>query len=725
MFVKTGSTIILSCIITQSASPPDFVFWYHDGTVVNYDSPRGGVRVTTDKGPTTVSRLQITDSKSSDGGDYSCKPSYADFANVTVHIVGVECVCVDAFRSSMSAEQFVGTFSSCTKNPDTLLGPSDENAAKFRELTKSIYDYTKQKIAILPDELKFKYKVKDALDALHLGRFSDDQVWEELQLENRPFLRQAVKAFSRLSVRNDLKIGVNSKPTTTITEVTSECSDDDSNVSDKKKVRFNLPEGPVAKKAKLTNVKGSVVDDKFFILSELEEFLNIEDQKEEDGDLSEEDENDDIDLFEPVAEEANEIAIGRGAMYQDFFDRPRDESIDVISDESGDSESEAEGEEDAADFDDRDVDSDEGDSGPEQSRDFERIFEQEESDSEGELVENVLGRNSDRSMSDQKLPKSDFEKQQEMTQKKIKELEKQSLEGKPWQLAGEAESDRRPENSLLEEHLQFDYVNREAPLITEETTQKLEDIIIQRIKNASFDDVERKVKPSEQPFEFKRRITLDQEKSKSGLAEVYEKEFLKQTQETKVDEENETHKEIRLMTKNLFVQLDALSNFNFTPRPPESEVKMINNLPAISVEETIPMSVSNATLLAPEEVSGKERREVKSQSEKSATDRMRERRMKKANQHAKRIHRESKEKMKQSNPGLGNKYSKLAKIKEMEGAKKSSLKDDDRGREESSKLTRNAFRSSKGFFAKLQDEVHNSVASVKSNSKNRGERHRL
>ena len=46
----------------------------------------------------------------------------------------------------------------------------------------------------------------------------------------------------------------------------------------------------------------------------------------------------------------------------------------------------------------------------------------------------------------------------------------------------------------------------------------------------AFDDVERKEKPKEDPFEFKKRIVLDQEKSKMSLGELYEQEFLKQQQ---------------------------------------------------------------------------------------------------------------------------------------------------------------------------------------------------
>lgn len=46
----------------------------------------------------------------------------------------------------------------------------------------------------------------------------------------------------------------------------------------------------------------------------------------------------------------------------------------------------------------------------------------------------------------------------------------------------------------------------------------------------SWDDVERRVRPPEKPYDFSRSLPLQQEQSKLSLAEVYEQEYIKQTQ---------------------------------------------------------------------------------------------------------------------------------------------------------------------------------------------------
>ena len=53
-------------------------------------------------------------------------------------------------------------------------------------------------------------------------------------------------------------------------------------------------------------------------------------------------------------------------------------------------------------------------------------------------------------------------------QNRIAAMEDAAVGEKPWQLTGEIAGPARPENSLLQEHLEYDTAGRQAPVITEE-----------------------------------------------------------------------------------------------------------------------------------------------------------------------------------------------------------------------------------------------------------------
>ncbi|XP_069158577.1 zwei Ig domain protein zig-8-like [Procambarus clarkii] len=85
--VDMGSTINLTCIITHGTQPPAYVFWYHNGRVVNSESQRRSVTIVSDTGTTTTTLLLIQDARDSDTGSYSCAPSNTAAASLTVHVL--------------------------------------------------------------------------------------------------------------------------------------------------------------------------------------------------------------------------------------------------------------------------------------------------------------------------------------------------------------------------------------------------------------------------------------------------------------------------------------------------------------------------------------------------------------------------------------------------------------------------------------------------------------
>lgn len=570
-----------------------------------------------------------------------------------------------------------------------------QKSQQLIDLTKSLFDHNKQLTKQYCNKNCNVSSLKTPLDQLFVTGFDEEQIWQQIELQNEPLLRALIKEVAhvtarghRLTIRpqtnedqqNDLKERerkdeADSRP---VVAKPSPQKSNTNKINKPKKVRIVEP------------IKKSIVDDKFFKLSELEEFLNKEDIKEEQkitgvDELMSEESDEEIDYFEDPemseSEEDTEDGLNaREAMFSDFFDPPIDESENGETRSQNVSESEEEIDETNEELDTRDAEIDVDD----QEEEAMGIDYESSSESEDES-----GIKSKERLNESIDDKSEFERIQERLREKIEKQERLNLLDKSWQMRGEIASDRRPENSLLEEHLEFDHTQRPAPMISDETTSKLEDIIKQRIKDNAFDDVIRKVKPKEKPFEYRRRITMESEKSKQSLAEIYENEYLKQKQTEREEQQNPVHNEIRKRMRSLFVQLDALSNFNFTPRPPQPEVKIINNLPAITAEEVTPVTATDVSLLAPQEVFNNQRRELQTSEEQSKTDRNRSRRLKKKIQSKKFKYNESKDKPQKSDKQL---------VKSSSDAKH--------------------FSSSKKFFERLQEKTSQIVVKSSKTEKN-------
>uniref|UniRef100_A0A8C7XXA6 U3 small nucleolar ribonucleoprotein protein MPP10 n=1 Tax=Oryzias sinensis TaxID=183150 RepID=A0A8C7XXA6_9TELE len=648
------------------------------------------------------------------------------------------CICRRCLRQQFSI--------SVVNNTDTgfCCNPQDEVAAEFTSLTKTLYDLRKaQEPAGYGGS---------PLAQLVVENFDEEQIWQELELQNNAVLTHFKNAIDgalsngNLTLLSDEEMDADKEDERGVEEE-EEGATDDENVSEQeeqlprlsKKSSVEAEEGSdnyseddsdidfdvnalekqkkdKGKTGSKKKVVPSEVDDKFFKLSEMETFLDDIEKREG----KEDDNEDELDYFRDLpSDEDDEINLDEGKSsrdlkYKDFFDAVDNEPDEQQSDGDDDHMDDSQ-EEDGEEIDGEDDTEEEGDDEDEQksrskaSKKKVTFDLSENEDSEGEDIEEIL-----KTPSPEKTElKSSFEKRQEKMSQKIEELENAALAEKPWQLLGEVTAQTRPENSMLEEDVEFEQASRAAPAITEETTLQLEDIIKQRIKDQAFDDVVRKEKPKEEVFEYKKRLTLDHEKSKQSLAEIYEQEYIKQTQKNTEKEENPAHVEIQKLMDTLFLKLDALSNFHFTPKPPVPEVKVMSNLPSITMEEVAPVSTSDATLLAPEEIKDKNKAgDILGDIERTKTDKKRERRHIKKVKRLKIKEKEKRQKVKEANKtGESKKISKTEVAENLrkvtKGGKATILKDEGKDK---------ALRSSQAFFSQLQDQVKSQIKSTKERS---------
>ncbi|KAF9435853.1 hypothetical protein BGZ76_005376 [Entomortierella beljakovae] len=581
-----------------------------------------------------------------------------------------------AAEKTMPNEALVKSFTDkVLDKPEVFLTRKDDSADHAKSMTKYFYDLGK---STETGSLKGQGSM---LEELFIDGFDNDQIWEEIHMQNTPFLSYFKTQFK---VLKSYKRGSSeSKDDQDQDEEGDEEEDEEEEAYDEADMSLGLDDDDMGIDMEDTdNMEGFSGEDE-----EMEEdLLENDDLEEEDGgdDDEEEEENeseeelDDLDL--PVKKKSKTSEVDDDFFNLDEFnsltekqeqdeledkdDDEDEEEIDYFADpdliDSGDEDDddfggmdEKENEVDAHDVSYNDFfsppergtthrpkpmrkpkkDNEQDFFGNQNAEDEEMNEENEDSDSAevnalGDRVSNLFGIEDDEEDTE-KISK--FEKSQRKLREQIDVLEQENVAGKDWTKKGEASSSDRPVNSLLEEDLDFETVAKPIPVITAESTKTLEDIIMERILASNFDDVVRKAPPNAKAFNPSSRVEISDEKSKKSLAELYEDDYVRQTSTTgPVLSEREAalekkHDEITQLWQELCQKLDSLSNWHYTPKPPKAELTVVTNAPAISMEEAIPVSVADASLLAPEEVYSAGKAPVKGETEMDQAERKRKR----------------------------------------------------------------------------------------------------
>lgn len=476
-------------------------------------------------------------------------------------------------------------------HPPQWLAPPPELANNAKTASKYLFSQIVPKAPKCP------------ISSLLTDDFDAEQIWQQIDLQAQPLLASLKKRVKNLDKASEtLNLLVNDhEPKSTrgdqgreVDDADEDSGDEDMDAEVERMVSSEFEESdeqdPEKEEASEDeDGEKGVLEDRFFKINDLEKFLNeaevqgLEPPKEsaeDDDDESLDEENDDED-DEDRDEDDNEDEetgedFGKGgdfdkstkySMYEDFFG---------------------------------------GRKKPQSKKRFASDNEPQEMNSGDDDIEMNSGddeiHDSDQDAEQPTGKSSTHERQKEKIRKKIEQLEKENLETKSWIMQGEVTAARRPKNSALEVELDFVHNTRPAPVITEEVTSSLEDIIKRRIAEEQFDDVQPKpTLPSSAP---KEQIKLDENKSEKGLAEIYEAEYMQRTglASAPVSSSDALKNEAALLFKRLCLKLDALSHFQFTPKPVIEDMSIQANVPALAMEEIAPVAISEASMLAPEEL---------------------------------------------------------------------------------------------------------------------------
>ena len=290
----------------------------------------------------------------------------------------------------------------------------------------------------------------------------------------------------------------------------------------------------------------------------------------------------------------------------------------------------------------------------------------------------------------------------------IKKIEEKMISNKKdWSTKGEILGKERPKDSLLTKAMDFEVGLKAPPIPDREFTDKLENMIKQRIIDDIFDDPIKKdfINLNEQK---KAENELDFEKSKKGLGEIYEEKYLgNENTESKVDE---IKKDCDDLCNQLFDIFKQMTNGTATPyglKGKKEDLINITNIPAIQIEDKGNFVSDNTEKIK----SGKEMLNIKKlrtkNKEEMTSEELKNIHNKKKRNIKNRIHKkENKKKLEELTTMLGSKFEAKIKMKQ-EKNKKLEKMDKSQGKE----------YKSGNFFGKINDMVVNDEEKKKKNNK--------
>jgi U3 small nucleolar RNA-associated protein MPP10 len=350
-------------------------------------------------------------------------------------------------------------------------------------------------------------------------------------------------------------------------------------------------------------------------MSRLEQLLAHKGAVEEGDSAAEED--DEMLAARALYEDSDDDGAGTSARFQDFFgDRPKGKGKGKASkpepktkskrlakdddDEDDDDEEEdvdETGEDDVEDEEEEEGFGEDGDEGYSEDGSAEQseIDEEEGEEAKGATDTGKL---------------TAYQKQKRKMAEDIKNIEADLMGKKSWELRGELSAKDRPENSLLEISTEIERASKPAPVVTQEHTSSIEDMIIKRITEGRFDDVQAP-DPSKAPVKSD-DFELSQERSRLGLGEIYADAFLAKSGEAEgasgPKQDSEATTELKALFHKVCRSLDALAHFHYTPRPVVAEAGVTaQKLPSIAMEDVTPATEGGYSTFAPEEAHSKKR----------------------------------------------------------------------------------------------------------------------